>query len=636
MSLLHDAALAYVRQGIPVFPLRPGSKIPLPGSQGFKDASTDEYQVDDWWGEGQSYNIGIPTGVVFDVVDLDGFEGVETFEEWCDTADYPTGPAVLTPSGGQHLWVAVTGEGNRAGMLPKVDFRGLGGYVVAPPSTVDGKPYQWLSAGPDDHLLSFLPVASPKVRELISKPSPAPLPVPAPPSLKDRLLKSVQPLGRDSSGYGATALDAECDLIRRTTEGGRNHALNKGAFAVYQLVKGGELDYYEATNQLAEAARSTGLPEWEIDLALNSAWKAAPIREVVALDEWKARKDAEKEVIRIAPFDPDEEMVEDEEYLKFYTKMKTSIRSAEELEDMPNPEPLIGGGRLPMDTLALMWGAPGTKKSFSALDMAMSVAAGKWWHGHSVPSLEGVPVCYFVGEGLAGMKARAEAWKKHYNLHVPKCHFVGMGFNMMDANVQSRVAVNIARELAAKLIVIDTLNRHSLGADELSSKDWGKLIATAEELRLATGACVLIIHHSNAGGERERGHTSLFGAVDTSIKVVSDSGGSRTTLEWKKAKDSPPLAPIVLFTTPVEGTNSIILGDTYVAEAGEVEDRLNKKVQSALEWVGATGATENELLANLGEDPWEVKKSLTDLQDAGTVIKKGQRFYPYYGEAKSS
>ena len=137
------AALNYARLGIPVFPLPPGSKQPYPGSRGFKDATTDVDQIKAWWTRAPESNIGIATGRMVDVIDLDGPQGVES---WQAVSGTPVVGVVSTPRpGGRHLYVMATGKVCATGLFPGVDFRGTGGYVVAPPSTYDGDadhPYQ--------------------------------------------------------------------------------------------------------------------------------------------------------------------------------------------------------------------------------------------------------------------------------------------------------------------------------------------------------------------------------------------------------------------------------------------------------------------------------------------------------------
>ena len=135
----HAAALWYASVGLPVFPLMPGAKRPYPGSRGCLDATTDANQINTWWAAAPASNVAIATGHLLDVIDIDGPDGVVS---WANITD---GPPVLgkvsTPRpGGAHLDVAATGSGNRAKMLPGIDYRGAGGYVVAPPSHLDAAP----------------------------------------------------------------------------------------------------------------------------------------------------------------------------------------------------------------------------------------------------------------------------------------------------------------------------------------------------------------------------------------------------------------------------------------------------------------------------------------------------------------
>lgn len=151
MPGLLASALYYASVGLHVFPLTPGAKVPLPGSHGCKDATTDEAQVRAWWARTPAANVGIATGHLVDVIDIDGYEGnVSWARSMYDDASHYIGPPILgkvsTPrNGGRHLYVAAGSfGGNRAGMFPGVDVRGLGGYVVSPPSVgADGTPYTW-------------------------------------------------------------------------------------------------------------------------------------------------------------------------------------------------------------------------------------------------------------------------------------------------------------------------------------------------------------------------------------------------------------------------------------------------------------------------------------------------------------
>lgn len=181
------AALWYAEQGLRVFPLSPGTKIPFKGSSGCLDASSNPDVIRGWWENSPNANVGIATGYKVDVVDIDGAKGQATrTEHWCyDEAcraagSQPRPPAgwtercdhsgifnliermnvgkVSTPRpGGMHLFIpADASAANGASLGPGVDYRGLGGYVVAPPSVISDEyaaaadctagPYLWLGA----------------------------------------------------------------------------------------------------------------------------------------------------------------------------------------------------------------------------------------------------------------------------------------------------------------------------------------------------------------------------------------------------------------------------------------------------------------------------------------------------------
>jgi len=153
-----EAALHYARLDWPVLPLHEPvgdrcscerSSCRTPGKHprtrhGLKDASADVAVVEDWWLQFPTANIGILTGVGFDALDVDGVDGGRSMEALSAShGPFPEGP-VATTGRGLHRLFLPTGVGNRAALMPGLDWRGLGGYVVAPPSRhVSGAVYGW-------------------------------------------------------------------------------------------------------------------------------------------------------------------------------------------------------------------------------------------------------------------------------------------------------------------------------------------------------------------------------------------------------------------------------------------------------------------------------------------------------------
>src|SRR5271166_6427978 len=140
-------ALTYAARGWPVFPCQAGQKIPAT-AHGHLDATTDPEQITGWFSRNPRWNLAIATGAPGpDVLDIDdhgpagnGYAAFATLSK----AGLIDGAAayVRTPSGGLHAYFRGSDQRNGHLSAHHLDFRSRGGYVLAPPSCVDGKPYQ--------------------------------------------------------------------------------------------------------------------------------------------------------------------------------------------------------------------------------------------------------------------------------------------------------------------------------------------------------------------------------------------------------------------------------------------------------------------------------------------------------------
>jgi Bifunctional DNA primase/polymerase, N-terminal len=280
MNALLDAALGYAARGIPVYPIHwprptPGgaslacsclrgagcdraAKHPLT-RHGVKDASTSPVQLQQWWRRWPNANIGLATGVVFDVLDIDGAAGLAALRQLTDAREpWLPGPVVRTGGGGWHYWFAPTGLGNRPPRgLAHVDWRGKGGAVLAPPSRhASGRHYRWVR-GLDQAPLPEVPAA---LRALLD---------PDPPTTT-RPAAGIGPAAPDHP-YGRRVLAAELAALGRATPGQRNRTLNQTAFKVYRYVGGGLLDDQAVTAAFTQAALAIGLDPTEVRRTLASA-----------------------------------------------------------------------------------------------------------------------------------------------------------------------------------------------------------------------------------------------------------------------------------------------------------------------------------------------------------------------------
>lgn len=242
-------ALAYAEAGVSVFPCVPGEKRPLT-PRGYLDATTDAQQIRAWWAAHPTANIASPTGAPgFDALDVDvrsdgnGWDALRRLRDEGLIAGWVR--AVRTPSGGLHLHYLGTQQRNGSLRGAHLDFRGLGGYVLLPPSRITSPShtgiYQVVESAPGPW--RSLDWAS-AVRLLAPQP-------------QATTTRRNPPPGVDSM----TPLAAH---VGRQVEGNRDNAL---FWAACRAVEAGATDL----DPLVQAAVTAGLPERQARRTVRSA-----------------------------------------------------------------------------------------------------------------------------------------------------------------------------------------------------------------------------------------------------------------------------------------------------------------------------------------------------------------------------
>ncbi|MGI5219288.1 bifunctional DNA primase/polymerase [Nocardia sp. CA-290969] len=274
LESVQAAALAAAGRGWPVFPLRPGSKVPA--IEGWQTrASTDDTLLRTWWRR-VTYNIGIATEPAgLHVVDLDADHLQPPVTDLDAALDelatvlgepVPDTFTVTTPGGGWHLYYRAPPSLRLpctvARLGPGIDTRGHGGYIVAPGSVTACGHYRILRP----HPLADLPAT------VIDRLTPSPPPLPAAPLY-------VAP--RHSRGRLRALLEAivarETDAVALAAPGTRNTRLFHAALTLGRLVAGGELDEHDARAVLsAAAAPHIGIDRFttrEVDRTITSGFR---------------------------------------------------------------------------------------------------------------------------------------------------------------------------------------------------------------------------------------------------------------------------------------------------------------------------------------------------------------------------
>lgn len=500
MTALLDAALAYADLGWPVLPLHAptaagsctcghkdcSSPAKHPRLQhGLHEASTDVDTIVAWWRRWPNANVGLRTGEAFDVLDVDGEEGRQSILGACaEHGELPHGPWSLTGGGGDHLLFLPTGAGNRAGILPKVDWRGVNGYIVAPPSLhASGEHYTW-QEGPENELQA--PPAW--LAALV-----APKPLIVRPDAPVRFL----PAGSgDGSAYGVRALEAEIGELARSAVGMRNHSLNGCAFNLYQLVAGGELQEGAVTDRLRSTAIGIGLGDAEVEKTLASARRggiAAPrsapeLRMVVGGEPLPPEPEADYEQdYEPVPDEVTDEAPEPDQDIDTFLN-----------EDEPDYDWIIPG-LLERGDRVILTGAEGSGKSTLLRQIAIQCGAGI--HPFTLEPMAPIRVMYVDLENSKRQVRRKirplRLVVKDLDPMMIRVRIVTQGIDLLrpdhQAFLEERIQVN-----APDLLIMGPL--YKLVGDDPVKEEPARIAAMAlDHFRLKYGFALLMEAHSPHG-----------------------------------------------------------------------------------------------------------------------------------------
>jgi hypothetical protein len=192
---------------------------------------------------------------------------------------------------------------------------------------------------------------------------------------------------------------------------------------------------------------------------------------------------------------------------------------------------------LPQAELAVIYGESGSGKTFFALDLVAAVARGVEWRGRRVKQGR---VVYVAAEGVAGFRNRMKAYAmahgtsdgEHLAHDAMQLDVISQAPDLLGTDHQA-LAVAIGK---ASVVVVDTLAQTTPGANENSGEDMGKALAHCKAIHAATGALVVLIHHSGKDQSRgARGWSGIRAACDAEIEITN--GGDVRSARVTKQKD---------------------------------------------------------------------------------------------------
>ena len=491
-----------VAEEYPVFPCDAKKRPVCEG--GFKAATQDPTEVERLFSVPNAALIGMPTGEAsgVSVIDID-IRDNKNGKAWKEDNQELLGNTRIaqTLSGGWHFYyLHRSGIRNRAGIAGCVDVRGDGGYVIHPESAG----YRWLN---DEEFCDF-PDAVATIATDISH------------DIGSHQLDKFGSVTDGREKYMASIIMASVgDYYRQTKTYPTLKWMVENVYPVYAS------KVVSRSGDLEKDGRGISEFQRKCISTLRKAHEGG-------FSDLGTAPPKKEEAVEGANANP--------------RQRKIVLKTLQELRQTPPPTYQVAPYIIDK-SFAVLFGQPGSYKSFLSLDWALSVAHGVDWNER--PVMQG-SVVYLALEGQTGLATRSEAWHRERGLKDTNAPFyaVTTPLSLVDETGDVQLLMDGIQEALSgtnpSLIVVDTLARSFVGADENSSTDMGVFVHNIDLLIHHFDCTVLVVHHSGKViSKGARGSNSLQGAVTSELELVKKVGEQSACLYVRKQKEVEEAKP---------------------------------------------------------------------------------------------
>lgn len=481
MTDLRKAAIAYAKAGWPVFPCAEGEKWPLT-KRGVKDATTNLAKVERYWQEHPNANIGLHPGAI-DMMVLDYDRGSNPEKAAAKYDVPPTGLVAKTPRSGMHEYFTLPPNAkvppSASKIATKVDVRSHHSYVLLPPSRTKDGTYEWLDRGtPAPAPQKLIEAACEGTRERADNPKKVNVPQDLPHN-QEAFIEWVKKEAKIAvEGQGGN------NCLTATAAMGHSYALTPETTTAILW------DYYNGRC----------VPPWDdlddFSKTCFSGHRSASSEQGNMTEDYRRLKVKQRHEATRKLFE--ERRKEAEATGDLLPEQPNTSRfkvwTIPELKRREPPKWIIDGA-IPEKGCTILYGSPGTFKTFIALDMALCIATDTEWFGRKVCRGR---VLYTMGEGSFDADKRIEAWKRHHNAVTP-VH----DFKVIEPAPLLRFTkdVNDFLEAASShgpwdVVVIDTIGRTMPGINDNAAEGARLFSELVTAIRTELGAATMAITHA--------------------------------------------------------------------------------------------------------------------------------------------
>jgi len=565
------AALAYGERGWPIFPIHPGSKQPIEKGS-FANAETRRDKITEWWTEHPDANIGMePGGINCMVLDFDPEADRDAVQERSSTR-----LVAKTPRGYHEYFELHPDDPIITNSVSKVadhvDVRSTGGYVLLPPSRLariedkDGNEkhpgglYEWEDDGePAVRDMFILARAMATKRDKAENSQDWIID----PDLPENIAAARRWLDDPSqcqkvciSGTNGNDVAYETMAMMRSfglssevgaqvfEESDWNQTKNQPPWSAGELLEGDDGKPGPAYTSYEYPTSPPG--------NMTNSYRVARGKMLFADADERREKGGRSG--RVYGDGDDDDWGDTNEGNTDTSDQKYKSHTQTEMGEMREPPWLIPGV-LPVGGYGILYGPPGSHKTFIALSLAMSVVMGgqqpwvkpepRWaW-----PEMGGRgPVLFAAGEGRFGIRKRLQAWER---VHGYDANAAGDDFVMMPTPdiIDNRfdwddligwIAEARSRHRWYKLCVIDTVSQAISGMNENDAKDATQFGRAVKLITEHLGCAVLALHHTghDIKATHARGSAAFMGGADIVMKMKAMGTKAKPVVEVSTAK--PP------------------------------------------------------------------------------------------------
>lgn len=231
-------------------------------------------------------------------------------------------------------------------------------------------------------------------------------------------------------------------------------------------------------------------------------------------------------------------------------KAQSMLVGLGELEQRAEAVSWVVKHAIPGESVGIMFGGPGTFKSYIALDLALHVANGLPWLGRRTRQ---APVIYIAAEGGTGLWGRVKAWHTQRRRKVDESPLYVAPVALDVMQDAGKLAAEAKRAgIVPGLVVVDTLSQTFSGEENSANEVAAYLRALGVSFREQWRCAVLVIHHTgHAATERPRGSSAIKGNVDFMLGVHRDEKEMVATVECARQKDGQPFGDVTFYLSSV-------------------------------------------------------------------------------------